>query len=126
MLVFSHTFPVQWKFTFPMFWVLGIVSISASREICEKHLTLKCFVFSYFSLTIRIYFPHVLGTILLIWRLMKNFYFWSHFVYLKLFTKEINLFCCWARSNICISDPLVIEAWKYIQCRSLGSVIHGR
>ena len=130
MFVFSHTFPVLWKSTFPMFWVLGIVWISASREICKKQLTLdlECFVFSYFSRTIGNHFPHVLGTILLMWRLMKIFYFWSHFhtnVYVKLFTKEVNLFCSWARPNTCILDPFDIEVWKYIQYRSVGSVFYG-
>ena len=116
----SHALAVLWKSTFPMFWVLEIVWISASREICKKQLTLECSVFSYFSRTIGNHFPHVLGTILLMWRLMKIFYFWSHFhtnVYVKLFTKEINLFYSWARPNICILDPFDIEVWKYIQYR---------
>ena len=94
MFVFSHAFPVLWKSTFPMFWVLGIVWISASREICKKHLTLECSVFSYFSRTIRNHFSHVLGTILLMWRLMKIFYFLYHFhtnVYVKLFNIPMNM-----------------------------------
>ena len=36
--VFFLSFPVQSKFTVPMFCVLGIVWISASRKICKKHL----------------------------------------------------------------------------------------
>ena len=58
---------------------------------------------------------------------MKNFYFWSHFhtrVYLKFFTKEVNQFCSWARPNINIFDHLVIEVWKYIQYRRVGSVFY--
>ena len=128
MFVFSHTFPVLWKSTFPMFWVLGIVWISASREICKKHLTLECSVFSYFFRGIGNRFWHVLGTILLMWRLMKIFYFWSHFhtnIYAKLFTKEVNLFSFWAQPNICILDPFDIEGWKYIQYRRVGSVFYG-
>ena len=126
MFVFSHTFPVLWKSTFPVlwkstfpvFWVLGIVWISDSREIYKKHSTLECSVFSYFSRTIANHFPHVLGTTLLMWRLIKTFYFWSHFhanVYVKLFTEEVNLFCSWARPNIRILDPFDIEVWKYIR-----------
>ena len=71
--VFSHNFPVLSKFTIPMFWVLGILRISGSREINKKHLTLECSVSSYFSLSIENQFFHILGTILLMWRLMKNF-----------------------------------------------------
>ena len=64
------------------------------------------------------HFPHVLETILLMWRLMKIFNFWSNFhtnVYVKLFAKEVNLFCSWVRPNICVLDPFDIEVWKYIQ-----------
>ena len=149
MFVFSYIFPVLWKPTFPMLWelyiqethkfeiflfsrtlgidfphVLGIVWISASRKICKKPLTFEYSVFPYFSRTIGIHFPHVLGTMLLTWKLIKNFYFRSHFhsnFYLKLFNKEVNLFCCWARSNICISDTFAIEVWEYIQYRRAGS-----
>ena len=49
--------------------------------------------------------------------LMKTFCFPSHFhsnVYVKFFTKEVKPFCCWAQSNICISDLFVMEAWKYL------------
>ena len=55
-------------------------------------------------------------------------FFWSHFytnVYMKLFTEEVNLFYSWGRPNICISDPFAIEAWRYIQCRRVGSVFYG-
>ena len=48
----------------------------------------------------------------------------SHFhrnVYWKLFTKLVNLFASWARPNINILDPLVIEVWKYRQHRRVGS-----
>ena len=65
------TFPVLWKSTFPMFWVLGIVWISASHKTYKKHLTLECSVFSYFSRTIGNHFPDVLGTMLLMWKLIK-------------------------------------------------------
>ena len=122
-LCFPMLFRVLWKSAFPIFWVWGIVWISASREICKKHLTLECSVFPYVSRTIGNHFAHVLGAVPLMWRLMKIFYFWSHFhtnVYVKLFTKEVNLFCSWARPNICIS-----EVWKYIQHRRVGSVFYG-
>ena len=59
---------------------------------------------------------------------MKSFYFWSHFdtsVYLKLFTKEVNLFCSRARPSISILGPFVIEVWKYIQYRRVGSAFYG-
>lgn len=87
---------------------LGIVRISASLKVFKKHLTLECSIFSYFFRTIRNHFPHVLWTIPLTWRLTKKFYLRSHFhsnVYVKLFNKELNLFCCWTQSKICISDP---------------------
>ena len=45
----------------------------------------------------------------------KSFYFWPHFhpnVCVKLFTKEVNLFCSWVRPNISILDPFVKEVWK--------------
>ena len=57
------------------------------------------------------------GDKLLMWKLMKNVYFWSHFytnVYVKLLTKEVNLFCSWARPNISILDPFVIEVNRNI------------
>ena len=107
--------------------VLGIIWISASRKICRRSLTLEYSVFTYFSLTIGIHFSHVLGTILLMLNLINNFYLQSHFhanVYVKLCTKKVNLFCCWARSNICISDPFAIEVWKYIQHRGIGSFFY--
>ena len=87
---------------------LGIVWISVSRKVCEKHLTLECSIFSYFFPTIRNHVPHVLWKILLTWRLTKKFYLRSYFhsnVYVKLFNKELNLFCCWTQSKICISNP---------------------
>ena len=58
----------------------------------------------------------------------EKFYFWSHFhriVYLKLLTKEVNLFCFWTRPSIIILGPFVIEVWKYIQYRRVGSVFYG-
>ena len=61
-------------------------------------------------------------------RLMKIFYFWSYFhtnVYVKLFSKEVNLFYAWARPNISILDPFVIEVWKYMQYRGVGSAFYG-
>ena len=81
-----------------------------------------------FPILPEITFPMFLGwTILLMWRLMKMFYFWSHFihtnVYVKLFTKEVNLFCSWVGPNICILDSFDIEVWKYIQYRRAGSVL---
>ena len=54
-------------------------------------------------------FPHFSGTILLIWRLMKNFYFLSHFhtnVYVKFFIKELRLFCSWSDPISAFSIPL--------------------
>ena len=125
---FPHNFPVLSKFTIPIFWVLKIIWIFASREICKKHLTLECSVFSYFSRTIENHFPYVFGAMLLIWRLMKNFYLWSHFqtnVSVKLFTKEVNPFCSWAWPNISILDPFAIEVGKYIHYRRVSSVFYG-
>ena len=107
--------------------VLGSACISTSREICKKRLTLECDIFSNFCRIIRNHFPHVLGTILLMWRLIKFLYFRSHFqsnVYVEFFTNEVNLFCWWAQSNICISDPFVIEVWKYLQYKRVDNVFH--
>ena len=73
--LFSHNFPILSKFTIPMFWVLGIVRISASREINKKYLTLECSVFSYFYRSIKNHFAHIFGTILLMSRLKKKVYF---------------------------------------------------
>ena len=73
-------------------------------------------------------FPHVLGTILLMLRLTKIFYFLSHFrtnVYVKLFTKGLNLLCSWARPNINIFYPFVIEVQRCKQYRRAGSVFYG-
>ena len=42
--LFSRNFPVLSKFTIPMFSVLGVEWISASREICKKHLNLECLI----------------------------------------------------------------------------------
>ena len=97
------------------------------RNIYVRKLDLGMFFFSELSCTIENHFPYVLRTILLIWRLMKSFYFWSHFhttIYLKLFTKEVNLFCSWARPSISILGPFVIEIWEYEQYRRVGSVFY--
>ena len=123
--MFSHNFPVLSKFTVPIFWVLGTVWISASPKICKKHLTLECFVFSYFSHSF-FTFP-MFGDNTTDVKTNENFYFWSQFnanVYVKLFTREIILFCSWSRLNISIFDPFVIEVWKNIQCRRAGSVCY--
>ena len=124
--MFSHNFPVLSKFTIPMFWVLGTVWLSASPKIWKKHLNLGCFfpiLFPYF-----LHFPHFLGTILLMWKQMKTFYFWSHFhtnVYVKLFTKELNLFCSWAPTQYQHLRSLCYRSiWKCIQCRRAGSVFY--
>ena len=53
---------------------------------------------------------------------MWFFYFWSHVhmnVYVKLFTKEVNLFCSWVRPNISISDPFLIEVEIYTVQKSM-------
>ena len=123
MFTFSHNFSVLSKLTIPISWDLGIVWISFSSKMCQKQLTLECSVFSfryYWK-----YFPNVSVTILLMWETMENFYLWAHFhtnVSVKLFTKEVNLFCSWARP---ILNPFVIEVWKYIQYGRVGSVFYG-
>ena len=125
---FSHNFSIWNKFTIPMFLVLEIVWIYASCKKNEKHLTLDCSVCSCFFCPIENHFPHILVTILLTGRLMKIFYFESHFhtnVYVKLFTKEVNLFCSWARPNISILDSFIIEVWKYMQYKRVSSVFYG-
>ena len=48
-----------------------------------------------------------------------------HKRFMKLFTKEVNLFCSWAWPNMRILDPFVMEVWKNIQYRGVGSVFHG-
>ena len=96
MFMFSHTCPLPWEFTFPT-------------------LELGMICFPILFRTIGNHFPHFLGAILLMGRLMKIFSFRSHFhpnIYLKLFIKEVNLFCCWTQSNICISDPFVIGKYR--------------
>ena len=98
-----------------MFWVLQVVWISASREICKEHLTLKWSVFSWFFCTIASHFPDVFGTILLMWRLIKKIYLWFHFhtnIFVKLFTKEANLFCSGGRPNFNVLD-LFVRSQKY-------------
>ena len=99
--------------------VFATVLVSASREIGKTPLTLECFCFPILS-------PR-LEKVLLIWKLIKILYFRSRLhssIYVKLFTKEINLFWYWAGSSICISDPFVIEISKYIQCRRIDRVFH--
>ena len=126
MFVFFHTFPVLWEFVFPMFWELYESLLHAKYE--KKRLTFECFVFPYFSHTIGIHFSHALGTIPLMSKLIKFFYFRFHFhsnIHVNLFTKEVILLCCWVRPNICISDPFVIDVWKYLQCRRVETVFYG-
>ena len=130
----SHSFPLLSKFTIAMFWVWGIVWFSASREICKKHLTLECSVFSYFSRTIENPFPHVLGTILLMWRLMKKvltsdpistqtFVWNSSLRKSTYFAPEYDPIPNTQYDPIL--DPFVKEVWKYIQYRRVGSVFYG-
>ena len=115
---FSHTMRIHFSH------VLGIAWISALRKISNQHLTLEYSIFPYFSRTTGIHFPCLFGAILLMWKLIKTFYFRSYFdsnICVKLFTKEVNLFCCWARAIICISGPFLTEVWKYIQYWRVGS-----
>ena len=107
--------------------ILGIVWISKHVKYIRNPWIWNVYIFPYVFRTIEICFPHVLGTKLLLWKWIKDFYFHSHFqsgVYVKLFTKEVDLFCRLVQSNICIWDPFAIEVWKYIQYRIADSVFH--
>ena len=118
--MFSHNF--SYYFSFPIFWELYGFLLHVNLQ---QTFDLGMFCFPILSRTIGIRFPHVSGTILLMWKLIKKNCFRSHFyskVYVELFTKEINLFYCWARSIICISDPLATKLWIYIQYRREDSV----
>ena len=53
---------------------MGIVWISASDEICKKHLTFFLSVFSYFSHTIGSYFSHDLGIYFFINYVLGQYY----------------------------------------------------
>ena len=113
MFVSSHTFPLLWESIFPMFLEFHGFLIHAIY-VRNPYLS-NVSIFTYFSRTIGIHFPHVLGTLLLMRKLVINIYFQSYFhlyVYVSLFTKEFNLFCCWARSITCISDRFVTEVWR--------------
>ena len=126
----SHSFPLLSKFTIAMFWVWGIVWFSAFREICKKHLTLECSVFSYFSRTIENPFPHVLGTILLMWRLMKkvlisNPISTQTFVWNSSLRKSTYFASEYDPISYDPIDPFVKEVWKYIQYRRVVSVFYG-
>ena len=158
MLVFSHTFPLLWEFTFPL--LLGLYGfLFHAKHVKNPYLWNTCVspYFSHFPILremhvfqlLRKYvrdtwpwnilfshtfpalsnttFLHVLGITLLMYRLIKNFHFRSYLhsiVYVKLFTKQANLFCCWAQSNIFISDPFVIEVWKYLRYRKVESIFY--
>ena len=127
-LCFPILFPYYGNPLFPCFEFWRLYGFLLLAKYVKKHLTLEYSAFSYLSGTTRHHFHHVLGTMLLMWRLINIFYFWSHFhtnVYVKRFTKEANLFCSWAQPNICILDPFDIKAWKYIKYRRVGSVFYG-
>ena len=105
----SHNFTVLSKFTIPIFWVLGTVWISASPKMCKKHLTLECFVFSYFPRTV-FTFPMFCGQ-----------YYWcediiSDPIFTQMFMWNSSLrnstyFVPGPRPNISIFDPFVIEVY---------------
>ena len=79
---FSHTFPVLWESTFPMFWELYGFLLHAKYV---RNPDFGIFFSPYFFRTIGIHFPHVLETMLLMWKLFRS-YFHSN-IYVKLFTK---------------------------------------
>ena len=59
-LLFSHTFPVLWKFTFLIFWELYGFLLHP-KYLRNPHTWNVC-VFPYFSRIMEIHFSHVLGT----------------------------------------------------------------
>ena len=61
MFVFSHTFPVLWKSTFPTFWEL--YGFLHQPKYLKNPKIWNVFVFPYFSRTMEIHFPHVLGIV---------------------------------------------------------------
>ena len=48
----------------------------------------------------------------------------SHKCLCEIFTKELNLFCSWARPSISIFNPFVIEVRECVQYRRAGSVFY--
>ena len=106
-----------------MFWVFGIVWISASREICKKHLTLEFPVSHNFPALSKI-------TFLMFW---EQCYWcedqWKVFISDAISTQAFIgnslLFCSWTRPSISIVGPFAIEVWKYIQYRRVGSTFYG-
>ena len=78
MFVFSNTFPVLWKSTFPMFRELYWFQLHP-KHLRNTYLWNVC-VFPYFSLSMEINFPHVLG---IVWISASP----------EIFKKPINLKC---------------------------------
>ena len=78
MFLFSHTFHVLWKSTFPMFWEL--YQFKFHVKYWRNTWLWNVCVFPYFPRTMEIHFPHILG---IVWIPASN----------KIFRKSINLKC---------------------------------
>ena len=128
-LCFLLILPYYGNSIFQCFWnLLQFPRFLFHTKYLKDPWFLNVCVFPYFSHTIGIHFSHALGTIPLMRKLIKLFYFRFHFhsnIHVNLFTKEVILLCCWARPNICVSDPFVIDVWKYLQCRRVETVFYG-
>ena len=127
MFVFFHSFPVLWKSTFPMFWVLGIYGFLLLAKNVRRTWPWNV-LFSQAFLVLAEIIPPCFGDNTTDVKTNEICYFWYHFhtnIYKKLFIEEANLICFWARPNICILDPFNIEVWKYIQYRIVGSGLYG-
>ena len=104
MFVFSHTFPVLWEFTFPIFWDLyGFPLFPKYVRNTWPWDVLLSHTFPILSSLSPCFGDNTTD--------VKTLFLipFSHKCYVKLFTKELNLFCSWAGPNISIFDPFVIE-----------------
>ena len=152
-LCFLLILPYYGNSIFPCFWnLLQFPRFLFHTKYLKDPWFLNVCVFPYFSRTMRIRFSYVLGTVWIfasckVWKKALDFRMFCFpilFSYYRnsffpcfgdnttdektnkiLFTKEVILLCCWARPNICISDPFVIDVWKYLQCRRVETVFYG-
>ena len=88
-----------------LFLCFGNCMDFASGKICEKLLTLAYFASPYFSRTIKVPFPHVLETILLMWKLIKKII--SDAIFKQTFMWSSSL----RKSNYFVAEPDPISAF---------------
>ena len=124
--MFSYSFPLLSKFTIPMFWVLGVIWISASRKIYKKHLNLNALFSHTFPVLSESLF-HVLGDNTADMKNNEKLLFLISFPHKPLWENHhlgVQPILFLSPTNFSISHPLVTEICKYIQYRRVGSV-HG-